>query len=65
MTSDFPAEPAGQDDEFERLWHRIAQGFKDVPPHELDAEIDRAVEELQVERRRAKTCDRATQDVSS
>ena len=50
-------EQPGQDDEFERLWRQIAEGFTDVPPREIDDEIDRAVSEVRAERQRARERD--------
>lgn len=44
-----------EDDSFDQLWRRVAKNFEDVPAEELDAEIDRAVEEVRAERHRART----------
>lgn len=48
--------------EFERLWERVAEGFKDIPADELDAQIDRAVEEVRAERHRVRTAAQATDE---
>ena len=49
-----------EDDSFDKLWKEFAKAFEHVPADELDAEIDRAVEEVRAERHRARTAAQAT-----